>query len=252
MEPVAPPLVLPLARLYVEAVGGVAGDMLLAALISLGADLVAIRSALASLGEPGLDLQLSEVDVGGERACYVRSLPSRPDAHGRHLHEVLATIARGNMSAGARGLSERIFTLLGNAEAASHGEDIQHVHLHEVGAIDSVLDVVGIAVAYDSIGSPRVSVGPLPSGHGEVQCSHGRLAVPVPAVQYIVRQSGLVLVDVPVLGETITPTGAAALAVLGRDFGATLSGNGDCVGVGAGTRRFADRPNVLRLHGYHA
>ncbi|MBN1959977.1 MAG: LarC family nickel insertion protein [Deltaproteobacteria bacterium] len=239
-------------QLYVEAVSGAAGDMLLAALIDLGATQDPIHTAIASLAIPNLKLEISQVEITGIQACYVHSIPAGTNEHGRNLDEVLAIIARAQMTTNAHQIAKKIFTLLAHAEAASHQQDLHHVHLHEVAALDSILDVIGIAVAYDSLGCPEVTVGPIASGHGEVLCQHGRLALPVPAVKQIVHNTGIVLVDVAILGETITPTGAAALATIGTTFGASLTKTGEKIGVGAGTRRFADRPNIVRIHGYQA
>jgi uncharacterized protein (DUF111 family) len=238
------------ARVYLEAVGGLAGDMLLAALLDLGADAELVRDAIARMGEPGLSLEVSRVEVGGEAACHVRSITSSHGGHGRHLHEVLAVVDRAGLAPRAREAAGRIFDVLVRAEAESHGAPAHHVHLHEVGELDSILDVVGIAAAWDALGAPALDVGPLPSGQGTVETAHGTLKVPVPAVRAIARAAGIPLLDVPVRGETVTPTGIAAAAALGRAQGVPLSRRGDAVGVGAGTKRFPDRPNVVRLHGY--
>jgi uncharacterized protein (DUF111 family) len=240
------------ARLHVEAVGGAAGDMLLGALFDLGAPIEPVRRALASIDEPGLSLEVERVDVAGERACHVRSLCAAREPHGRHLDDILTIVGRADMTPRARDTARRIFELLAVAEAECHGERPGHVHLHEVGELDSILDVVGIAIAYDALGAPSLAVTPLPSGHGTIQSAHGLLPVPAPAVRVIVAKSGLELVEVSLAGETVTPTGAAALAVLATEPRKALLAPGAARGVGAGQRRFADRPNVVRVHGYRA
>lgn len=237
------------ASLHLEPVGGVAGDMLLAALLDLGADVGAVRAALASIGDPDLALDVGYTEISGERACHVRSIAPR-GAGVHHLEDVLVILERTEMNRRARDNAVAVFHLLAEAEAHSHGGTAAHVHLHEVGELDSILDVVGIAVAFDSLGAPPTTVGELPSGRGEVRTAHGTLRVPVPAVVHLARRLGLPLVDVAVEGETVTPTGAAALGVLAHRFGVPLARAGDRLGVGAGTRRFPNRPNVLRAHGY--
>jgi len=238
------------SRLHIEPVGGVAGDMLLGGLVDLGAERGAIDAALASLAHPGLTLGVERVTVNGVPACCVRSLP-RDDAHGhRHLHEILELLARAEMSARARTLAETVFTWLAEAEGASHGAALAEVALHEVGQLDSVLDVVGIAVALDGLGLPKVSSSPLPSGHGTVHTAHGVLTCPVPAVRELARRAKLPLVDVDVEGETVTPTGAAVLAAVCQRFGPTPLEPAAAVGVGAGTRRFVTRPNIVRVLGF--
>ncbi len=240
------------ARVFVEPIGGVAGDMLLAALIDLGADLGRLRAAIESLGVPGLQLEVSRVELAGEAACYVRSLAPDEGEHAhRHLDEILAVVQRGALSAAARARAERTFTILAEAEAVVHGGTAGEVHLHEVGQLDSILDVVGVAVALDLLGNPRLACAPLPSGGGTVLTSHGEMACPVPAVVELARRFSVPLEPVPLFGETITPTGVALLCASSDELSATKPASApQRVGVGAGTRRYADRPNVVRLHGY--
>jgi uncharacterized protein (DUF111 family) len=240
----------PFARLHIEPIGGVAGDMLLAALLDLGADLDAVQAAVSRMAEPGLALEVSRVDVDGVPALRVKSIPRAHHTHGRHLDEVLEIVDRAGLAPGPRGTVGRIFDVLAVAEAESHGATAHHVHLHEVGELDSILDVVGIAVAYHSLGAPPVDVAALPSGHGTVESAHGTLTLPAPAVMKVAARFDIPLHDVDVRGETVTPTGIAAVAALGRAQGLPVSRPGDACGVGAGTRRFPARPNVVRVHGY--
>jgi len=237
------------ARLHVECVGGVAGDMLLAALIDLGADVDALRRDLASLGQAGLTLEVDEASLDGERALRVRSLAT-DGAHHRSLADILAVIDGGDISPAARARARAIFEIMAVAEAVVHSGTTETVHLHEVGALDSIMDVVGIAAALDLLGNPRLTASPIPSGGGTVQTSHGELAVPVPAVVEIATQHNVPLVDVPLRGETVTPTGIAVLAQACDDFVSEVASGAAAVGIGAGTRRFADRPNVVRVHGF--
>ncbi len=244
----------PLLRLQIEAVGGIAGDMLLGALIDIGADVEAIRAALALMRVPGLRLDLTRVQLGELQACYVRSLA--PDAEGthshRHLSDIYALIDRAGLAATAWQRARDIFRLLAEAEAEVHGGDATEVALHEVGRVDSILDVVGIAIALDSLGNPRVSATALPVGQGTVQTAHGELAVPVPAVVAIARRHRVPLVNAPLLGETVTPTGIAVVAAVSSTFDAGPWRDADVVGFGAGTRRHADRPNVVCLRGAYS
>lgn len=244
------PIRSPFTHLHVEPIGGVAGDMLLAALLDLGADLGAVQAAVARMAEPGLAVEVARVDVDGEPALRVKSIPRTRHAHGRHLEEVLAIVDRARLTPAARATVGRIFDVLTVAEAESHGATPHHVHLHEVGELDSILDVVGIAVAWHSLGAPPVDVAPLPSGHGTVESAHGTLPLPAPAVVKVASRFAIPLEPVDVRGETVTPTGIAALAALGRAHGVAVPRPGDARGVGAGTRRFPGRPNVVRVHGY--
>ena len=242
----------PPRTLGVECVGGVAGDMLLGALVAAGADVHAIHTALASLEIAGLRFSSESVNVKGEPATYVHSIPARlrvpSGGHGVQMADVFQTLKRINLSAGAHALAERIFRVLGEAESKAHGTSFDKVHLHEVGELDSILDVVGIAIAYESLGRPRLKASPLPSGSGVVQTSHGALACPVPAVVEIAKEYCVPLRPVPVKGETITPTGIASLVGLDCIFMNEEPPQwGALVGRGAGTKRFKGRPNVVRI-----
>jgi pyridinium-3,5-bisthiocarboxylic acid mononucleotide nickel chelatase len=240
--------VITFGRLHVEPIGGVAGDMLLGALIDLGADAAAIRAAFTSLQEPGLRLDVSRVEVQGLTATYVRSLAPHEGHVHRHLSDIMTIIDAGDMSEVVKARARDIFTLLAEAEARVHGGVAGDVHLHEVGELDSILDVVGISVALELLGNPSVTSAPLPVGSGTVHTSHGELGVPVPAVREIAARAKVPLSVVPVVGETVTPTGIAVLAAVCESFG-EAPGRPVRTGIGAGTRRFPDRPNVIKVHG---
>lgn len=240
----------PFRRLYIEPIGGVAGDMLLAALIDLGADREAVLRVFASLDIPDLQLRVDRVEVDSEPACFVRSLAPVAGGHGRRLADIVAIIDRGDMPDEARSRAIAIFELLAGAEAVVHGGDPSGVHLHEVGELDSIMDVVGFSVALHSLGDPPATAAPLPSGAGTVVTAHGTLSCPVPAVRVIAERAGVPLVAVEVTGETITPTGIAVVATVCESFEVSAFTPGDAIGVGAGKRRFAGRPNVVRIHGW--
>lgn len=235
-------------EVYLEPVGGVAGDMLLAALLDVGADIDAVRDALGSAGAPGLTLQTERVTVHDESALHVVSIVQKGKPAHRHLDDIEALLERMRLSAWARATSMQVFSVLADAEATVHGTSRAEVHLHEVGQLDSVLDIVGIVVALESLGRPRVTCAAVPSGRGQVQTSHGALDCPVPAVRALARRCDIPLVAVDVAHETVTPTGMAALVVLARFAAMRPSDNIVRTGVGAGTRRFPDRPNVLRAY----
>ncbi|OGQ82624.1 MAG: hypothetical protein A2289_21845 [Deltaproteobacteria bacterium RIFOXYA12_FULL_58_15] len=224
--------------------------MLLGALCDLGAESV-VQHAIKSLEIDGLELIVQPVEVDGETALHVRSIPRSVEPHHRHLADVFEILATADVPPAALALARRIFVRLGEAEAAVHGTDGPHeVHLHEVGQLDSILDVLGIAVALHSLGTPRVSCAPLPSGSGTVSTAHGVLNCPVPAVREIAARANVPLVDVPLVGETITPTGIAVIAEICTSYRDDLCGDARLRGVGAGSRRFDSRPNVLRAYGF--
>lgn len=238
-----------LQRLHIEAVGGVAGDMLLGALLDLGADAAPIHRAFASLAIPELRLHVTKVEVHGEAATYVRSIaPGSGHAH-HHLSDIFALLDRAEVTSAARDTAKNIFTILGDAEATVHGGTPHSVHLHEVGELDSVMDVLGIAVALDTLGHPEVRCTPLPSGEGTVDTSHGVLTCPVPAVVEVAREHKVPLESVDLPGETVTPTGIAVVAALAQAYEPVPPG-APHRGCGAGTKRFVTRPNVVRVHGW--
>jgi uncharacterized protein (TIGR00299 family) protein len=236
--------------LYVDATAGVAGDMLLAALLDAGADLDAVRDAVASLGVPGLALDVHR-DRRGGFACLraVVTTPDVPDRE-RRLADVLDHVRHARLDPAARRLAEDTFTLLARAEAAVHGVTPEEVHFHEVGAFDALADVVGVAAAAASSGllGPGAATwcSPLAVGHGTVRSAHGRLPVPAPAVLRIAADAGLEITGGDLDGERTTPTGAALLAALATP-GPLPAQRVVAVGVGGGRRDPADRPNITRV-----
>jgi uncharacterized protein (TIGR00299 family) protein len=153
-------------------------------------------------------------------------------------------IDRGALTPRARELAARIFQRLAQAEAKVHGSTIEKVHFHEVGAVDSIADMVGSAIAFDMLGIERIVASPVPTGHGFVQIAHGRCSIPAPATAELLR--GVPLASCDVEGELTTPTGAAILAALVDQFGPLPAMTIDRVGYGAGQKDF-DHPNLLRV-----
>ena len=239
------------SRIDIEPLGGVAGDMMLAALLHLGAARSPIDQALANLSEPGLRLDVEPVCVDGIDALHVRSIAAAKPQHGhQHLGDILALIRKAALPADAEALARRIFAILARAESHVHGGSSDTVGLHEVGELDSVFDVIGVSLAVASLGFPTFRCTPIPSGHGVAVTQHGVLACPVPAVAAIVSEHGIPLVSVDVEGETVTPTGAAVLAALAPTWLSSAAADPyDASGAGAGSRRFPGRANVVRVFG---
>jgi uncharacterized protein (TIGR00299 family) protein len=229
---------------YLDCNSGISGDMTLAALIDAGVSIGAINAALGSLGLPGLRLTAAEVKRHGFRATQV-TVESEPEHAHRHLGQILAMIDAGRLTDRQKELARRIFTRLGEAEARVHGVAIEAVHFHEVGAADSIADIVGTAVAWDLLGADRLIASPVPTGTGKIRIAHGECGVPAPATAELLR--GIPLAACQVEGEMTTPTGAAILAALAGSFGPLPAMKIEVIGYGAGQRDFADRPNILRL-----
>ncbi|WP_176012847.1 nickel pincer cofactor biosynthesis protein LarC [Victivallis sp. Marseille-Q1083] len=245
--------------LYLECHSGISGDMTVAALLDLGADREKLDRALASLQLPGYSYTVSTVRRHGMRACdFTVSLADDHDHHHHHHHDpesrrhvhrnwrdIQAIIDRGALSPRANALAKKIFHIVAVAEAKAHGVTVDEVHFHEVGAIDSIVDIVAAAVCIDDLGIEETVVSTLTEGSGFVCCQHGELPVPVPAVAEIAAAYQLPLAITEVNGEMVTPTGAAIAAALRNRPARPENFTIRKIGLGAGKRDFG-RPNLLR------
>ncbi|MCE9544764.1 MAG: nickel pincer cofactor biosynthesis protein LarC [Planctomycetia bacterium] len=229
---------------YFDCASGISGDMTLAALVDAGAPLEAVQSAIDSLGLPSCRLVAQEVRRCGFRALKI-DVEHEPEHKHRHLHHIVAMIRGSRLSPRQQTLAEQIFTRLGEAEARVHGTTIQKVHFHEVGAVDSIADIVGVAVAFDLLGIERLVASPVPTGQGFVEIAHGRCSIPTPATAELLR--GIPIARSEVEAELTTPTGAAVLAALATDFGPPPAMRVGVIGCGAGTRELPGQPNLLRI-----
>jgi uncharacterized protein (TIGR00299 family) protein len=228
---------------YFDCFSGISGDMTLGALVDAGVDPQAIRAAVAGLGLP-CELGFETVRRGGFRATHARVTAPEEHAH-RHLHHIEAIIDRAALPPRQADLAKRIFRKLGEAEAAAHGVDIRKIHFHEVGAVDSIVDIVGAAVGLDLLGVERFEASPVPPGRGWVMAAHGRMPLPAPGTAALLK--GVPLADVPVEMELTTPTGAAILTTVAQAFGPLPAMTVEAIGLGAGTREIPGQANILRL-----
>lgn len=217
--------------------------MTLAALVDAGADLAAIQSGIDSLGLPTCRLVRTEVKKQGFRATQI-TIEHEPEHKHRHLHHIVTMIDGSTISARAKDWATRIFRRLAEAEALVHGTTVEKVHFHEVGAVDSIADIVGSSIAFDLLGIEDVVCSPVPTGHGFVEIAHGRCSIPAPATAQLLR--GVPLVSIDVDWELTTPTGAAILAALVKIYGPLPSMIVDRIGTGAGQRDL-EHPNILRV-----
>ena len=229
--------------LYLEPVGGIAGDMFLAAMLDLGVDLRALEAGLRTLGLEGWGFEASRAVRQAISGVHLNVTVSAevPHVH-RGLTEILGRIDASALPPRAKAQARAVFEAIGRAEAKIHDVPLASVHFHEVGAVDSIVDVCGAALALELLGQPDVVSAPPPLGSGMVETMHGRFPVPVPATLEILR-------DLPVRfegqGELTTPTGAALLRVLSRP-GPPPAMRLERTGYGLGRRELSDRPNVLR------
>ena len=286
-------------KLYLECNAGISGDMLVAALLDLGADRAKLDEALQSIPAKGFTYNISRVSKAGVDCCdfYVvldaehenhdhdmsflhgeavaaqvhshehehchehhhdhehehdheHDHVHTPHEHHHHhehrgLKDVIEIINGTQMSERARALALKISDIIAEAEGKAHAVAKEDVHFHEVGAIDSIVDIVAIAVCFESLGVDEVIVPELCEGRGTVRCQHGVLPVPVPATANIMQSFGLNVRLLPVQGEFVTPTGAAAAAALMTTDELPEQFKICAIGLGAGKRQY-ERPSILR------
>jgi pyridinium-3,5-bisthiocarboxylic acid mononucleotide nickel chelatase len=230
---------------WVDCSAGVSGDMLLGALDDLGA-LAELPAVLAALPDLAVTVTRAEVTRGGLRGVHVdvEAADAQPL---RHLPELLGLVGAMPLPAPVQERSRRVLERLADAESAVHGIDRSQVHFHEVGAVDTVVDVVGCCLGFHTLGLDRVTVSEIALGGGTVSTAHGTLPVPAPAVLELLRGSGLTGRGGPVDVELATPTGVALLAEHAGGTGPLPGMTVDAVGVGAGSRDLDGRPNLLRI-----
>ena len=228
---------------------GLAGNMLLAALFDLGLPQAALDAPLAALGLAGAyAIDLEERRSGGLRGLHLAVRGLEIDPPHRHWAELEATIAGAALEPQLKQRVLAVFGLLAEAEAQVHGQPAERVHFHEVGAIDALVDVVGVCAGLAHFGIDQLVCASPPAGHGTVQTAHGLLPLPAPAVLELARLRAIPLASSAGFpaGELTTPTGLALMAALAERFGPAPALVPQAVGIGLGSRQL-DRPNLLRL-----
>lgn len=287
-------------KLYLDCTSGISGDMFVAAMIDLGADLEALERALQSVSDDGFHTEVRRVKKSGIDCCDfnvvldafhenhdhdMEYLYGHDDSHchgeehdhchchgeehdhchcdgeehdnchcheeehehsHRGLAEIREIIAACDMTETAKDIAYDIFDVIAAAESAAHNLPPEEVHFHEVGALDSIVDVISAAVTFDSLGIRDVIIPKLYEGTGMVRCQHGLMPVPVPAVANIVSAFSFPLEITEAKGEYVTPTGAAIAAVLCTDHSLPKAFTITQTGMGAGKRAYTDRPGILR------
>jgi uncharacterized protein (TIGR00299 family) protein len=229
--------------LYLDCVGGAAGDMLLAALLDSGADPDALRAGLAGLRIDGLRVETERVTRHAISATRVRVAGAEGQPH-RDWASIREQIDAAGLGERPTARAQEAFRRLAHAEGRIHDVDPERVHFHEVGAVDAIGEVCGVALALESLGIDRVACSPLPAGRGLVEAAHGRLPIPAPATLALLE--GAPLYGVPLEAELVTPTGAALVAALAEEYGPLPSLTLERTGYGAGSRDMAELPNVVR------
>jgi pyridinium-3,5-bisthiocarboxylic acid mononucleotide nickel chelatase len=231
--------------LWLNPATGISGDMLLGALLDLGADLDAVRAAVAATGLTGWRLDARRTSRGGLRATRaVVAVTEQPTA--RLAGELRALVARARPEPVAA-LAGRAVAAIAEVEAGLHDVDADRVHLHEIGGHDTVVDTVGVAAALHLLGVTELGCGPLAMGSGTVRTAHGELPLPAPATAALLALAGAAVTPAAIVGETVTPTGAALLLAAGARFGPLPALRVRRIGYGAGARELPDRPNALQV-----
>ncbi|TAK22503.1 MAG: nickel pincer cofactor biosynthesis protein LarC [Chloroflexota bacterium] len=232
-----------MAIAYFDCYSGISGDMTLGALVDAGLSFDELRDAVAALPVGGYEIESTPIISKGIRGTAI-SVRVTEDQPTRHLADIVEILDRSSLSSSVREKAAAIFRRLAVAEATVHGEPIDRVHFHEVGAVDAIVDIVGSAFGLDRLGVEAVFCSPLPSGSGKVRGSHGVLPVPAPATLELARVAGAPLTPTTVEGELVTPTGAAIVTTL-----ATFSQPAmrvESIGYGFGRKEFP-WANALRL-----
>ncbi len=229
---------------YFDCMSGISGDMTLGAIVDAGIELGQLQEGIDSLGLPSCRLVAEEVKKCGFRATKV-TVQHEPEHAHRHLHHITDMIDASKLLSNQKDLAKRIFTRLGEAEAKVHGTTIRKVHFHEVGAVDSIADIVGSAIALDLLKIDRIYCSPIPTGQGSITIAHGNVSIPAPATAELL--TGIPIAASQVNAELTTPTGAAIAATVVDEFGALPAMKIDKIGYGAGTRDLKEQANLLRL-----
>jgi len=230
--------------LYFDCFAGASGDMILGAMVAAGVDPEALQKELAKLNVEGFKLEFQTVDRSGLSATYARVETVHEHKH-RHLSHIVKIIDESDLSASVKQRAKQIFGQLAEAEARVHNEPVDHVHFHEVGALDAIVDIVGASICFEMLGIERFVSSPLHVGSGMVEMAHGRFPVPPPAVAELLK--GVPFYSGDIKGELLTPTGAAIITTVCNEYGPTPALQLETIGYGAGTREYEKFPNVLRV-----
>lgn len=229
--------------LYFDIVNGISGDMTLATLLNLGVPKEIFLEELSKLNlDDEFDIKIVSKIENGIKGTNVDIIIKEENAH-RHLVDIFSIIDNSRLNENVKGMAKRIFMVIGEAEAKVHGTTIDKIHFHEVGAIDSIVDIVGASILIDLLCVDKIYASTVPVGSGFVKCDHGIMPVPAPATLEILKDVPIKLNSVK--GECTTPTGAAIVKTLCEEFIDTLEFEPKQIGYGVGHKKF-ELPNILR------
>ena len=230
---------------YFDCFSGISGDMVLGALVDLGLPQKVLLEELQKLSLNGYKILISRQERMSINGTRVEVLVEHHEHSHRSFFQIRSIIQESGLSDEDKALSIRIFERLARAEAKIHNKEIDDVHFHEVGAVDSIVDIVGSAIGINRLGVDRVIASELPLGRGFVKCHHGILPVPAPATLELLK--GIPVRDSGIQSELVTPTGAAILSTVATDFTAFSSMKIKGIGYGVGKKESSERPNLLRI-----
>jgi hypothetical protein len=230
--------------LYFDCFAGASGNMILGALVSLGADESELVEQIKLLGTTDFEIEFKTVDKTGIAAVHADVKVPHEHAH-RHLHHIEKIISDSRLPETVKSRVIKIFTRLAEAEAKVHGVGVEKIHFHEVGAMDAIVDVVGACIGFEMLGIERFVCSKIHVGSGFVKMAHGKYPVPPPAVTELLTNAPIYSTEIE--GELITPTGAAIIATVCESYGQIPEMKIERTAYGAGTRDYKDFPNVLRL-----
>ncbi|MBA3335361.1 MAG: nickel pincer cofactor biosynthesis protein LarC [Acidobacteria bacterium] len=230
--------------LYFDCFAGASGNMILGALVALGVEREALVEQIKMLDVADFEIELKIVDKSGISAIHAEVKVPREHAH-RHLQTIQKIISDSRLGENVKKRAIEIFTKLAEAEAKIHGIEIDKVHFHEVGAMDAIIDVVGACVGFEILGIENFACSKIHVGSGFAKMAHGTFPVPPPAVAELLNNVPIYSTEIE--GELITPTGAAIIATVCKEFGNIPEMIIEKTAYGAGTREYKDFPNVLRL-----
>ena len=234
---------------YVQALGGASGDMLIASLIDAGLKIQFLEEIVDILHVKGITFKESKAQRNGVSGTHIDVILDSEAERSRRWQDFVAIVEESTLSSNVKEMSNKVFSLIGEAESQVHGSDIEHVHLHELGTLDTLVDVVGVMVGLEMLGIEKLFCSSLPTGSGTVNTAHGRLMVPAPATEKILAMTSAPFhappTNMPSTGEMLTPTGAAILGSV-AEFQAPVM-TIETVGHGLGTRDPDSYPNALSL-----
>jgi len=231
--------------LYYDCFSGISGDMNLGAMIDIGVDKDFLTGELMKLNLPGWELVTEKDQRHGIKGTKATVRQTRHEHAHRHMSDIMKIIGDSALEKKVKELSIRIFMKIAEAEAFVNGTSVEEVHFHEVGAVDSIVDIVGAAICFNVLDVDKVYVSKVELGGGFVRCDHGNLPVPAPATAEIIK--GIPVKKDSVDFEATTPTGAAILATLGTDFGIAPDLRITKTGYGVGQKDHPEIPNLLRV-----